>query len=172
MLVLLLVAILLLYPVRSALSKQERILLFLCILVFAWQQLSFGEVEIQTWLPRADQQLVVSINQGVALGIAILGLFLLARYRRQWVHPLLLLGIVIPCMLLQYILAKQFTIPLLSPPGQHSNHTIYQLIVWGLVIAGLVLLVRLRRELHWVDRILIFTIACATALLQYSFGES
>jgi serine/threonine protein kinase len=169
---LLLVAILLLCPITPDLSTLERFLLFLCAIVFSWQQLSFGEVEVQHWFPRAGSQLIVSVNQGIALGIIVLGLFLLARYRRLWVHPLILLAIALPCLLLQYVLSKQNTIPFLSPSGQQSNNTIYQLIVWGVCFAGLVLLVRLRRKLHWVDRILIFIIACVCALLQYSFGES
>ena len=171
-LVLLLVAILTLCPVTRNPSMLERFLLFVCTIAFSWQQLSFGEEEVQQWLPRADKQLIVSVNQGIALGLIVFGLCLLAHYKRPWIRSLLLLGITLPCILLQYVLSKHTPIPFLSAQGQQSDVTVYQLIVWGLCIAGLVLFVRLGRNVHWVDRMIIFIIASASALLQYSFGES
>ena len=101
-------------PVTQAFSTLDRFLLLICTIVFSWQQLSFGEEEIKQWLPRADRQLVVSVNQGIALGLIVLGLFLLAHYKRPWVRPLILLAITLPCMLLQYVLSKQTTIFFLS----------------------------------------------------------
>src|SRR5207248_6787216 len=117
MLVLLLVAILMLCPITQTFSTLDRFLLFICAIAFSWQQLSFGEEEVQQWLPRADRQLVVSVNQGIALEIIVLGLFLLARYKRPWIRPLILLGIALPCMLLQYVLSKHTMILFLSPLG-------------------------------------------------------
>lgn len=176
LLVLLLIALL---RMRTTFSWGDRLSVFLAICACAGMQFTFGLQEMAQGASNTaggDPLAVASFNLlliSVPALLAFVWLFL--RPRNAWVERIPLLPFAIAVAWLQSFLGKDVSFPSSTATNTYPLLTkltdvlnINQLIAYGLIGIALMLFWRLRTSVTRIDRIAIYTVALACALLQTS----
>jgi serine/threonine protein kinase len=185
---LVLIGCLLLFRVRRSFSGLDRFMLLLVTICFTLLQYTFGYAElshnallvslfhVHTAGSKASSlQVAYAYILLCAMPLIVAGIALFTGRRFAFIDRFSLFVLAVACVLLQNAKGTAVSISLASlqvhPLAYRVEDllTINQVFIYGLAAAGLLLLVRVARDITWIDRAAVFVVAFACTLLQSTF---
>ena len=180
--ILLALAVISLLRFASPFNKGDQVIVLLVAILYAVMQYSFGYAEFQHASPMVQPSIdavrhLEFINVLFTFGPLLFALIALCSSSR-WLASLALLTLAVAWAFLQNFLGGSVSISFLLP-GTHpllntmlAVTTQYQLVVDALLLPAVLLLLRLRSQYMWIDRLAVFGVAAACAALEYAFWDN
>lgn len=185
---LVLIGCLFLFRVTRSFSGLDRFMLLLVTICFTLLQYTFGYAElshnpllvslfhVHTVGSKASSlQVAYAYILLCAMPLIVAGIALFTGRRFAFINRFSLFVLAVACVLLQNAMGTPVSISLSSfhvhPLAYRVEDvfTLNQVFIYSLVAAGLLFLVRLARDITWIDRAAVFVVAFACALLQSTF---
>jgi len=162
-------------------SKGDQVIVLGVSILYGVMQYSFGYAEFQHASPVIQPSIdavrhLVFINVLFTFGPLLFALIALCSSSR-WLSSLALLVLAVAWAFLQNFLGGSVSISFLLPATHPLLNTVlevttqYQLVVDALLLLAILLLLRLRSQYMWIDRLAVFGVAAACAALEYAFWD-